>query len=111
MCVYESFNDWGDGDTTIPSPGWSPKQHLPGIGLHDLLHDRRACPDFNSFYQGRLVKYVPGRPGRDYFRAIPSQKGDKFATSSTPPYGGGGMLPDFFLFSLFSRPRAGSAIV
>ena len=26
------------GDTTIPSPGRSPKQSLPGIGLHNPLH-------------------------------------------------------------------------
>ena len=42
----------GGGDTTIPSPGRSPKQLLPGIGLHDPLHDRQACPEFNSFHQG-----------------------------------------------------------
>ena len=29
-----------------------------------------------------LIKYVPGR---GYFRAVPSQNGDKFATSPTPP--------------------------
>ena len=37
---------------TIPSPGRSPKQLLPGIGLHDPLHCRQACPEFNSFYEG-----------------------------------------------------------
>ena len=42
----------GGGDTTILSPGRSPKQPLPSIGLHDPLHDRQACPAFNSFYQG-----------------------------------------------------------
>ena len=35
-----------DGDTTISSPGRSPKQPLPGIGLHDPLHGRQACPGF-----------------------------------------------------------------
>ena len=30
----------GGGDTTIPSPGRSPKHPLPGIGLHDSLHGR-----------------------------------------------------------------------
>ena len=34
----------GGGDMTIPSPGRSPKQPLPGIGLHDPLHGRQACP-------------------------------------------------------------------
>ena len=40
------------GDTTIPSPGMARKQPLPGIRLHDALHDRQACPEFNSFHQG-----------------------------------------------------------
>ena len=42
----------GGGDAKIPSPGRAPKQPLPGIGLHDPLHGRQACPEFNSFYQG-----------------------------------------------------------
>ena len=42
----------GGGGTTIPSSGRSPKQPLPGIGLHDPLHGRQACPGFNSFHQG-----------------------------------------------------------
>ena len=42
----------GGGDTTIPFPGNSRKQPLPGIGLHDPLHGRQACPEFNSFHQG-----------------------------------------------------------
>ena len=60
-----------DGDTTIPSPGRSPKQPLPEIGLHDPLHGRQACPEFNSFHKGS-VKYVPGR---GYFRAVPPKPG------------------------------------
>ena len=42
----------GGGDTSIPSPGWSPEQPLPRIGLHDPLHGLQACPEFNSAYQG-----------------------------------------------------------
>ena len=42
----------GEGvDTTISSPGRSPKQPLPGIGLHDPLHGRQACPEFIAFNQ------------------------------------------------------------
>ena len=37
---------------TIPSPGTARKQPLPGIGLHYPLHDRQACPEFNSVHQG-----------------------------------------------------------
>ena len=42
----------GAGDMTTSSPGWSPKQPLPRVGLNDLLYDRQACPEFNSFHQG-----------------------------------------------------------
>ena len=42
----------GGVDTRILSPGRSPKQPLPGIRLHDPLHGRQACPEFNSFHQG-----------------------------------------------------------
>ena len=65
----------------ISSPGRSPKQSLPGIGLHDTLHGRQACPEFTHLTRG-LVKYVPGR---DYFRAVSSQNGDKFVTSPPRP--------------------------
>ena len=40
------------GDTTILSPGRSPKQPLPGMRLHDPLHGRQACPEFIVFDQG-----------------------------------------------------------
>ena len=30
------------GDRTISSPGRSPQQPLPGIGLHDSLHGRQS---------------------------------------------------------------------
>ena len=47
-----------DGDITIPSPRRSSKQTLSGIRLHDPLHGRQACPDFNSFHQ-RVVQMCP----------------------------------------------------
>ena len=51
----------GGGDTTISSPGWSPKQPLPRIGLHDLLYDgRQACPEFNLFHQRGWSNMSPG---------------------------------------------------
>ena len=72
------------GDTTIPSPWIALKQPLPGIGLHDPLHGRQACPEFNSFHQGvdqisppeglfscRLLSkrgqicYIPPQPSND----------------------------------------------
>ena len=40
------------GDTTVLSPGRSPIQPLPGIGLYDPLHDWQACPEFIAFHQG-----------------------------------------------------------
>ena len=75
----ESFNDWGD--VTILSPRRSPKQALPGIGLHSPLHGRQACPEFNSFYQG--VGQICPREG--LLCAVSSENGDKFVTSPPPP--------------------------
>ena len=40
------------GDTTILSPGRSPKQPLPGMRLHDPLHGRQACPEIIVCDQG-----------------------------------------------------------
>ena len=70
------------GDTTISSPGGLPKQPLPGIGLHNPLHGRQACPEFTAFDQRGLVKYVPGRSD---FGAVSSQNGDKLVTLPPPP--------------------------
>ena len=47
--------------------------------LHDPLHGRQAAPNSSHLTRG-LVKSVPGR---GYFRAVPSQNGDKYVTS--PP--------------------------
>ena len=66
------------GDTTISSPGRSPKQPLPGIGLHD---GRQACPEFIAFDQG--VGQIC--PRRRYFRAVFSQNGVKLVTTPPPP--------------------------
>ena len=40
----------------------------------------KLAPNSSHLTRG-LVKYVPGR---GYFRAVPSQNGDKFVTSSLP---------------------------
>ena len=51
--ILKSCSTIGEGgDMTIPSPGRSPKHHLPGIELHDPLHGRQAYPKINSFHQG-----------------------------------------------------------
>ena len=68
------------GDTMISSPARSPKQPLPGMRLHDPLHGRQACPEFIAFDKG--VGQIC--PGRGYFRAVPSQNGDKYVTSPPP---------------------------
>ena len=72
-CVeaLECFNDWGGGDTTIPSPGRSRKQPLPGIGLHDHLHGRQACPKFNKFHQG--VGQISLREGIFSYHPLPKR--------------------------------------
>ena len=71
--VLESFNDWGGrrGDATISSPGWASKQPLPGIGLHDPLHDRQAYPEFTSFHQG--VGQIFPRGGLFSCRPLPKR--------------------------------------
>ena len=44
----------------------------------------KLAPNSSHLTRG-LVKYVPGRgPGRGYFRAVPSQNGDKYVTSPPP---------------------------
>ena len=70
------------GDRTISSPGRSPKQPLPGIGLHGPLHGRQACPEFIAFDQG-VGQICSGWP--IYFRAASSQSGEKNVTSPPPP--------------------------
>ena len=40
------------GDTTISSLERSPKQPLPGIGIHDPPHGGQVCPEFIAFDQG-----------------------------------------------------------
>ena len=61
----------GGGDTTIPSPGRSPKQPLPGKGLHDPLNGRHACPKFNSFHRG--VGQTSPREGVFSCRPLPKR--------------------------------------
>ena len=86
----------GEGvDTTISSPGLSPKQPLPGIELHNPLHDWQACPEFIAFTKG-VVKYVTGR---GYFRGGSSQNGENVVTSPPPPQ------------SLNGSPRTGSLAI
>ena len=40
----------------------------------------KLAPNSSHFTRG-FVKYVPGRPGRGYFRAVPSQNEDNYVTS------------------------------
>ena len=70
----------GGGDTTIPSPGRSPKQPLPGIGLRHPHMVGKLAPNSTHFTRG-LVEYIPDRGS---FRAVPSQNGDNFFTSPPP---------------------------
>ena len=66
----------GGGDTTILSPGRSPKQPLPGYQVYDYMIPYmvgKRAPNSTHFTRG-LVKYVPGR---GYSSAVPYQNGDK----------------------------------
>ena len=80
MMDEECSNDWGGEDTTILSPGRSPKQPRPGIGLHDPLHSRQACPEFNSFHQGVRKK----NPREELFSCRPFPKRGKNCDISAP---------------------------
>ena len=75
------FNDWGGRGYDDSVPGEVTK--TPSSGDRTTLSPTwsASLPQSNSFHQG-LVKYVPGR---GYFRAVPSQNGDKFVTSPPPP--------------------------
>ena len=70
----------GGGDTTIPSPGKSPKQPLPGIGLRHPHMVGKLAPNSTHFTRG-FVEHIPGRKS---FRAVPSQDGEKVVTSPPP---------------------------
>ena len=70
------------GDTTISSPRRSPKQPLPGIGLHDPLHGRQACPEFIVFDQG--VGQICPRSGLFSCRFLPKQ-GQNCYIPAPPP--------------------------
>ena len=59
-----------------------PEQPLPGIGIHDPLHGRQACSEFNSFHQG-LVKYIPAR---GFFMPPPRKKGTNSRPPPPPPF-------------------------
>ena len=64
----------------IPYPR-SPKLTLAGIGLHDPLHGRQACPEFNSFYQG--VGQICPREG--LFSCRPLQERGQICDIPAPP--------------------------
>ena len=71
----------GGGDTTVPSPGMAPKQPLPGIGLHDPLYGRQACPESNSFHRG--VGQI--RPPEGLFSCRPLPKRGQNCYIPAPP--------------------------
>ena len=76
----EGFNDWGgrgcddfvpgEVTKTVPSRDRTTLSYMVG----------KLAPNSTHLTRG-LIKYVPGR---SYFRAVPSQNGDKFVTSPPP---------------------------
>ena len=42
------------------SPGISPKQLIPGMGVNDPLYNRQILPELNSLYQGICQSYPGG---------------------------------------------------
>ena len=52
ICRWRGPTIGEGGDTTISSPGRSPKQPLPAMRLHDPLHSGQTSPEFIAFDQG-----------------------------------------------------------
>ena len=97
------------GDTMISSPGRSPEQPLPGIGLRDPLQRRQACPELIAFDQG-VGQSVPDR---GCFHAVFSQNGDKIVTSPPSPNRWTGpkrlIKPPYFIYR--EQPRSTPIVV
>ena len=75
----ECFNDWGGWGYDDSVPGRSPKQPLPGIGLHAPLHGRQASPEFNSFQCSNKS------PGRAVVVPSPPKTGTNLSHPRSPP--------------------------
>ena len=78
-------------DTTISFPGRSPKQPLPGIGLHDPLHDWQDCPEFivfdiggwsNMSPVGTIFVPFPPKTGNNLLHPRPCQSLNGFQAES-----------------------------
>ena len=70
------------GDTTTPSPGRSSKHPLPGIGLHDPLHGRQACPKIQLIPPGGWSNMSPVGA---IFVPFPLKTGTKLLHPLPPP--------------------------
>ena len=69
------------GNTKISSPGRSSNSPFRGSDYMIPYMVGKLAPNSSHLNKG-LVSYVPGR---GYFRAVPSQNGDKYVTSPPPP--------------------------
>ena len=76
LLIY-SYCDWNN----LRPAGKSPKQPLPGMRLHDPLHDRQACPEFIAFDQ-RVGQICP-RSGLFSCRSL--QKRGQICYIPAPP--------------------------
>ena len=91
-------------DTTISFPGRSPKQPLPGIGLHDPLHDWQDCPEFivfdiggwsNMSPVGTIFVPFPPKTGNNLLHPRPCQSLNGLCTYLQPWRGTGRGLRSF----------------
>ena len=79
-CRPNRSTNGGGGDSTTPFPRIPPERPLPGIGLHDPLHDGQAYFEFNLFFLG----FRQIRPRELFVPCCPSQNGDKIVISLPP---------------------------
>ena len=68
--------------TTTIGIKWACRKYWRGIGLHDSLHGRQACPEFNSFHQD--VGQILPRERLFSYRPLP-KRGQIFDIPAPPP--------------------------
>ena len=81
FCVWRGSTIGEGGNTKISSPGRSSNSPFRGSDYMIPYMVGKLAPNSSHLNKG-LVSYVPGR---GYFRAVPSQNGDKYVTSPSPP--------------------------
>ena len=77
----EGFNDWGGRGYDDFVPVEVTKKNFRRLDYMIPYMVGKFAPNSSHLTRG-LVKYIPDR---GYFRAVPSQNGDKYVTNPSPP--------------------------